>query len=78
MAEQTVVVLPCGPSEDTARDALLADDGVVTGVKNAGGLVERSTASPETARQLADEVSARRALTIDASVSGSSPLSDRH
>jgi 2-hydroxy-3-oxopropionate reductase len=71
VAAQATVVFSCLPSEETAREAILGSDGVVEGLREGAGLVESSTVSPDTARELADGARARGAQAIDASVSGS-------
>jgi 3-hydroxyisobutyrate dehydrogenase-like beta-hydroxyacid dehydrogenase len=71
VAERCGVVFTCLPSEDAARAAVLGDDGVAAGVRDDGGVVECSTVSPRTARELGDGVRGRGGQEIDASVSGS-------
>src|SRR4051794_17487818 len=71
VAERAGVVFTCLPSEQAARAAVLGDDGVAAGVSAGGGVVECSTVSPATARELGAGVRERGGQAIDASVSGS-------
>jgi 3-hydroxyisobutyrate dehydrogenase-like beta-hydroxyacid dehydrogenase len=71
VAERAGVVFTCLPSEQAAREAVLGDDGVAAGLRDNGGVVECSTVSPATARELGAGVRARGGQEIDASVSGS-------
>jgi 3-hydroxyisobutyrate dehydrogenase-like beta-hydroxyacid dehydrogenase len=71
VAERAGVVFTCLPSEEAAYEAVLGDDGVATGAGGGTGVVECSTVSPATARQLAAGVRQRGAPAIDAAVSGS-------
>jgi 3-hydroxyisobutyrate dehydrogenase len=71
VAERADVVFTCLPSEEAAYEAVLGDNGVAAGATDGGGIVECSTVSPATARELAAGVRQRGALAIDAAVSGS-------
>ncbi len=71
VAERSDVVLSCLPSEEAAHEAVLGPDGAAAGLADGDGLVECSTVSPESARELADGARRAGASAIDASVSGS-------
>jgi 3-hydroxyisobutyrate dehydrogenase-like beta-hydroxyacid dehydrogenase len=74
VAEAAQVVFTCLPSEEAARAAVLGDGdgpGLASALGEGSGLVECSTVSPATARELAGAVRAGGAEAIDASVSGS-------
>lgn len=71
LAGAAEIVFTCLPSEEIARETLLGEDGIVAGLQKDSGIVECSTVSPETAKELADGLREHGALAIDASVSGS-------
>jgi 3-hydroxyisobutyrate dehydrogenase-like beta-hydroxyacid dehydrogenase len=72
LAAQAKIVFTCLPSEDAAREALLGENGIVEGlVGKDNGIIECSTLSPTTAKELGDRLRQRGAQVIDASVSGS-------
>src|SRR5438128_60556 len=52
VAERAGLVFTCLPSEEAARAAVSGDDGVAAGLSAGGGVVECSTVSPSTAREL--------------------------
>lgn len=71
LAAAAQTIFTCLPSEEIARETLLGEDGLVTGLQKDSGIIECSTVSPTTAKELADGLRARGAQAIDASVSGS-------
>jgi 3-hydroxyisobutyrate dehydrogenase len=71
LAAAAPIIFTCLPSEEIARETLLDEDGIVAGLQKDSGIIECSTVSPATARELADGLRQHGAQTIDASVSGS-------
>jgi 3-hydroxyisobutyrate dehydrogenase len=71
LAATAQIIFTCLPSEEIARETLLGEDGIVAGLQKDSGIVECSTVSPMTARELADGLREHGAQAIDASVSGS-------
>lgn len=68
----------CSVSDDAAvRAVMLGRDGVLTGARDGAIIVNLSTVSPTTSRELAQAGGERGASMIDAPVSGSTPQAEQ-
>lgn len=71
-------VILCSVADDAAvRAVMLGPDGVLTGAREGATIVNLSTVSPTTSRELAQATRARGASMIDAAVSGSTPQAEQ-
>jgi len=71
-------VILCSVADDAAvRAVMLGPDGVLTGAREGAIIVNLSTVSPTTSRELAQATRARDVSMIDAPVSGSAPQAEQ-
>jgi 3-hydroxyisobutyrate dehydrogenase-like beta-hydroxyacid dehydrogenase len=77
-AAATSEVVVCSLADDAAvREAYAGPDGIAAGLNSGAVVLETSTISPETVREIAPEVQERAATLLDAPVSGSVPVVER-
>ncbi len=71
VAERSEIVITMLPDEPQVRQVVLGPDGVVEGLDKGGVLVDMSTISPFTVRELAAKLGEKGVEMLDAPVSGS-------
>ncbi|WP_371189334.1 NAD(P)-dependent oxidoreductase [Thalassotalea maritima] len=69
-AKSADIVFCCVGNDDDVRQVVYGDDGILSGLKEGGILVDHTTASAELARELAQEAQRQGKYFIDAPVSG--------
>ena len=70
VAERSDVVITMVTDTPDVRQVLLADKGVLAGIRTGGILIDMSTISPQVTRELADEAKSKGILWLDGPVSG--------
>ena len=70
VAEASDVVFMCVGNDDDVRSVVLGDDGILSGLKSGGVLVDHTTASAVVAREVGAACAAKGVGFVDAPVSG--------
>lgn len=70
VAESAEIIITILPADQQVREVLLGDDGILAGISEDKLIVEMSTISPLTAREMGTAVAAHNAGFMDAPVSG--------
>ena len=70
VAEASDVVFMCVGNDDDVRSVVLGDDGILSGLKSGGVLVDHTTASAVVAREVGAACAAKGIGFVDAPVSG--------
>jgi 3-hydroxyisobutyrate dehydrogenase len=71
------VVLSCLPSDEAVLDVYRARDGIFANARRGSIVIEMSTVSPETARELSRLGSEHGVEVLDVTISGSTPAAER-
>ncbi len=69
-AQDCDMVFCCVGNDDDVRSVVYGDDGILSGLKEQGILVDHTTASAELAREIAEKAKLQNKFFIDAPVSG--------
>lgn len=77
LAGQVDVVMLSVSDDQAVQGVILGQNGVVEGLRSGATVINLSTISPRTTRQIASEVSARGASMLDAPVSGSTAQAEQ-
>jgi 3-hydroxyisobutyrate dehydrogenase-like beta-hydroxyacid dehydrogenase len=77
VAEACRIVMVSLADDGAVSQTYAGDDGLVAGLQPGTVVVETSTVDPETVRRLGPLVEARRAMLLDAPLSGSVPVVER-
>ena len=70
VASKSEIIITMLPNSSQVREAILGAGGVAEGVKKGAVVVEMSSISPETCREIGAVIEAKNAVFIDAPVSG--------
>lgn len=70
LAAQSDLVLTCLPTSNEVRQAIFAENGIASGLKQGGLIADMTTGDPIATRRMAEELKERGITLIDAPVSG--------
>jgi 3-hydroxyisobutyrate dehydrogenase-like beta-hydroxyacid dehydrogenase len=77
IAMESNVIVSCLSNDDAVRAVYEGDDGVISSVTRGGIVIEMSTVSPETSRELWRIGNARGVEVLDVAISGGPPLAEK-
>jgi 3-hydroxyisobutyrate dehydrogenase len=72
LAANSDIIITCVSDTPDVEAVILGDDGVINGVKGGALVIDMSTISPQTTREIADALQKRGVAMLDAPVSGGS------
>ena len=76
LAMESDVIMSCLSNDDAVRAVYGADDGVISSASPGSIVIEMSTVSPETSRELARDGEAHGVEVLDVAISGGPPLAE--
>jgi 3-hydroxyisobutyrate dehydrogenase len=77
LASESDVVLSCLPNEVAVEDVHIGPEGVLANIRRDSTIIEMSTVSPVTSRELYRLGAARGVSVLDVSISGSTPAAEQ-
>ena len=77
LASACDVVLSCLPSDEAVLNVYVGTTGALASMRPGSLVIEMSTLSPETSRQLAEHGSRRQICVLDVTISGSTPVAEQ-
>ena len=72
LAAQSDIIITCVSDTPDVEAVILGENGVIFGIKEGSLLIDMSTISPQTTREIAERLSQEGALMLDAPISGGS------
>ncbi|MCP8968074.1 2-hydroxy-3-oxopropionate reductase [Ectobacillus ponti] len=73
VAEQSEIIITMLPASKHVKDAVLGENGILAGAKEGAVIIDMSSITPETSRELAAEAAKKGVGMLDAPVSGGEP-----
>ena len=70
VARESEIVLTCLPTVKSVEDVYLGDNGIIQAVREGQVLADHSTVNLRTSRRVAQEATAKKAIFLDAPISG--------